>query len=121
MSSLLSFGDMIPNGIGYAGDLFNDFKPYIFILLGLGIAFFIIEVLLDWIEDKTESKKWFETDKDFEMYKKWKIEERHGHFFNNRYEKELPEHKERKHKGEKRISKMSDKERENLIAINKNL
>jgi hypothetical protein len=57
MLSLLSFGDMIPNGIGYAGDFFNDFKPYIFIFLGLGIAFFIIEVLLDWIDDKTERKQ----------------------------------------------------------------
>lgn len=53
--SIINLGDnFIPEILEYIKDLFVDISPLIFILIGLALAFWIIEFIIDLIIKKRE-------------------------------------------------------------------
>lgn len=48
-----SANEILTNGLGYAGELFSDFTPYLLIIVGVAMGMLIIETIFK-INDKDE-------------------------------------------------------------------
>ena len=49
--------DLITGTMGFVGIIFNDFKPYIILIIGIFLGFWIIEELVDIVENNLASRK----------------------------------------------------------------